>query len=44
VRVYNTDLKTFPGMIWAATVFRSYKPMVEFTANDNAQTPPQVKF
>src|SRR6202790_4376756 len=44
VRVYNTDLKTFPGLIWAATVFRSYKPMVEFTANDNAQTPPQVKF
>src|SRR6202022_4792029 len=25
VRVYNTDLKTFPGLIWAATVFRSYK-------------------
>ena len=44
VRVYNTDLKTFPGLIWASTVFRSYKPMVEFTANDNAQTPPQVKF
>jgi LemA protein len=44
VRVYNTDLETFPGLIWASTVFRSHKPMVEFTANDNAQTPPQVKF
>ena len=44
VRLYNTQLKTFPGLIWAATVFRSNKPMAEFTANDSAQTPPQVKF
>jgi len=44
VRVYNTTLKTFPGVLWAATFFRSNKPMAEFTANDNAQTPPQVKF
>ena len=44
VRVYNTELKTFPGIIWASTVFRSNKPMAEFTANDTAQTPPQVKF
>jgi len=44
VRVYNTELKTFPGILWAATVFRSNKPMAEFAANDNAQTPPQVKF
>lgn len=44
VRVYNTTLKTFPGLLWAATFFRSNKPMAEFTANENAQTPPQVKF
>src|ERR1700712_2533116 len=44
VRVYNTQLKTFPGIIWASTVFRSNKPMAEFTANDTSQTPPQVKF
>ena len=44
VRVYNTSLKTFPGILWAATFFRSNKPMAEFTANDAAQTPPQVKF
>ncbi len=44
VRVYNTELKTFPGVLWAATFFRSNKPMAEFAANDNAQTPPQVKF
>jgi LemA protein len=44
VRVYNTELKTFPGIIWASTLFRSNKPMAEFTANDTAQTPPPVKF
>jgi LemA protein len=44
VRIYNTELKTFPGILWAATVFRSNKPLAEFAANDNAQTPPQVKF
>ena len=44
VRAYNTELKTFPGVLWAATFFRSSKPMAEFTANDAAQTAPQVKF
>src|SRR5499427_4376217 len=44
VRTYNTTLRTFPGIIWAATFFRSNKPMAEFAASDSAQTPPQVKF
>ena len=44
VRVYNTELKTFPGVLWAATFFRGNKPMAEFTANETAKTPPQVKF
>lgn len=44
VRVYNTELKTFPGILWAATIFRSNKPMAEFTAAENADKPPQVKF
>jgi LemA protein len=44
VRAYNTELRTFPGVFWAATFFRSNKPMAEFAANDNAQAPPQVKF
>ena len=44
VRAYNTELKTFPGMLWAMTVFRGNKPMAEFAANEDAQTPPQVKF
>jgi LemA protein len=44
VRAYNTELKTFPGVLWAATFFRSNKPMAEFVANQDAQKPPQVKF
>jgi LemA protein len=44
VRVYNTELKTFPGLLWAMTIFRGNKPMAAFTANDAAQSPPQVKF
>jgi LemA protein len=44
VRTYNTTLKTFPGLLWAATLFRNNKPMAEFTAGETAQTPPQVKF
>ena len=44
VRLYNTELKTFPGLLWAATFFRSNQPMAEFAAGEAAQTPPQVKF
>ncbi|MDP1965471.1 MAG: LemA family protein [Reyranella sp.] len=44
VRAYNTELRTFPGVLWAKTVFSSSKPMAEFTADTAAQTPPKVKF
>ena len=44
VRAYNTSLRTFPTLIWAKTVFSGSKPMAEFTAAENAQSPPQVKF
>ena len=44
VRAYNTELKTFPGVLWAMTAFRANKPMAEFTAGETAQTPPVVKF
>ncbi|MGO8798398.1 MAG: LemA family protein [Roseiarcus sp.] len=43
-RAYNTSLRTFPGVLWASTFFRSNKPMAEFTATDEAQAPPKVKF
>ena len=45
VRVYNTELKTLPGSIWASTVYHSYKPMQTFTATaPQADQPPSVKF
>ena len=44
VRAYNVELRTFPGVIWASTFFSGNKPMAEFTANDDAQTTPKVKF
>jgi LemA protein len=44
VRAYNTELRTFPGVLWASTFFRSNKPMAEFAAAEDAQLPPQVKF
>lgn len=44
VRVYNTSLRTMPTALWAMTFFRSNKPMAEFTAAEQAQQPPQVKF
>ena len=44
VRDYNLTLETFPSILWAKTVFASKKPMATFTATDEAQKPPQVKF
>ena len=34
VQAYNTELRTFPGVIWASTVYHSAQPMAEFTANE----------
>ncbi len=44
VRVYNTELRTFPGRIWAVLLYSSSKPMEEFTIDDAAKRVPQVKF
>lgn len=44
VRTYNTTLRTLPGLLWAATVFRDHRPMAEFQANAPAQQPPNVRF
>src|SRR5256885_852183 len=44
VRAYNTELRTFPGTLWASTFFRANKPMAEFTAAEGSQKPPEVKF
>jgi LemA protein len=44
VQAYNTELRTFPGVIWASTVYSGSKPMAEFAANADAQAAPKVKF
>ena len=44
VRAYNTELKTFPGVVWASTLYRSYKPMETFTVAEDVTKPPMVKF
>jgi LemA protein len=44
VRQYNTELRTFPGIIWASTLYRGNKPMETFTVGEDVMRPPQVKF
>ena len=44
VRLYNTELKTFPGVIWASTYYKGNKPMQTFTVAEDVQKPPPVKF
>src|SRR5678816_3118029 len=44
VRVYNTELRTFPGVLWAAVFFRSNKPMETFTVAEETRRTPNVKF
>jgi LemA protein len=44
VRAYNTEMRTFPGILWAKTLYASHKPMETFTASEGAEKPPAVKF
>jgi LemA protein len=44
VRLYNTELKTLPGSLWAKMLYSSNKPMAEFTVAEEARRNPQVKF
>jgi LemA protein len=44
VRDYNTELRTFPGVIWASTVHGGSEPMQPFEATEAAQTAPEVNF
>jgi len=44
VQAYNTELRTFPGVIWASTLYKSNKPMETFTVAEETRRPPQVKF
>jgi LemA protein len=44
VQAYNTELRTFPGVIWATILYRNNKPMETFTIPDEMTKPPAVKF
>jgi LemA protein len=44
VRIYNTELRTFPGVIWSRTLYAGDKPMETFTVAEDVQRTPQVKF
>ena len=44
VRDYNTELRTFPGVFWAGTLYHNEKPMLPFSATAAAQSAPTVNF
>ena len=44
MRDYNTTLRVLPTSIWAATFYRSAKPMQPFGASEAAQSAPSVEF
>ena len=44
VQTYNTELATFPGVLWAGTLYKSDKAMNMFAASSQAQSAPQVNF
>src|SRR6266436_6630178 len=44
VRLYNTELRTFPGVIWATLLYRNNKPMETFTISEDQMRTPKVNF
>lgn len=44
VRLYNTELRTFPGVIWATLLYRNNKPMESFTIPEDQMRTPKVNF
>jgi len=43
-QTYNTELVTFPGRLWAATMYAGYKPAATFAAEAGADQAPKVNF
>lgn len=41
---YNLTLHTFPGVLWAKTLYSAEKPMQLFNATEQAQSAPTVNF
>ena len=44
VRVYNTELTTFPGRIWRSLMYASAQPMATFDITPQEQETPRVDF
>ncbi|MEO9168313.1 MAG: LemA family protein [Aestuariivirga sp.] len=44
VQTYNTELVTFPGRIWASTMYSSYKPAATFAADAGNDKAPKIDF
>jgi len=44
VQTYNTTLHTFPGVLWAGTLYHNEQPMQLFQASSTAQSAPTVNF
>jgi LemA protein len=44
VRLYNTELKTFPGRWWAWLLYSDAKEMAQFAIDEKAATVPAVDF
>ncbi len=44
VQDYNVTLHTFPGVLWASTVYHNEKAMQLFAASSEAQDAPKVNF
>ena len=44
VRQYNTELKTFPGVIWKSVLYSDRKEMQQFAAAPGSQEAPKVNF
>lgn len=44
VRDYNTELRTFPGVVWANTLHGSAEPLPLFEAAQGAEVAPTVNF
>ena len=41
---YNTELRTFPGRLWAMTLYAGSEPMQNFTIAEDVMRTPTVKF
>ena len=44
VRRYNTELKTYPGALWARFFYTENRPMETFTIEEEKMKTPEVKF